>query len=150
MLKKFDMKDSAPVNTHISTKTKFDLDPKGKKVDQKVYRGMVGSIMYLTATRPYILFTTCLCARFQTDPKESHLIAIKRIFIYLKGTQNLGMWYPKDSGLDLVSYLYSDYAGCRIKKKVLLRVVNFLLEDLFHGLARNNILYPILLLKLGT
>ena len=118
LLKKFDMEDSSPANTPISTTTKLDLDPKGKKVDQKVYRGMVGSLLYLTASRrPYIMFATCLCARFQYDPNESHLITTKRIFIYLKGTQYLGLWYPKDSGFDLVGYSDSDYAGCRIDRK---------------------------------
>ena len=63
------------------------------------------------------MFATCLCARFQADPRESHLIAIKRIFRYLKGTPNLGIWYPRDSGFDLTGYSDADYAGCRIDRK---------------------------------
>ena len=117
LLKKFDMEDSSPANTPISTATKLDLDPKGKRVDQSVYRGMVGSLLYLTTSRPDIMYSTCLCARFQADPKESHLIAIKRIFRYLKGTPDLGLWYPKDSGFELIGYSDSDYAGCRIDRK---------------------------------
>lgn len=78
---------------------------------------MIGSLLYLTASRPDIMFATCLCARFQADPKESHLIAVKRIFRYLKGTPNLGIWYPKDTGFDLVGYTDSDYAGCKIDRK---------------------------------
>ena len=74
------------------------------------YRGMVGSLLYLTASRPDIMFATCLCARFQADPRESHLIAIKRIFRYLEGTPNLGIWYPRDSGFDLIGYSDADYA----------------------------------------
>ena len=78
---------------------------------------MVGSLLYLTASRPDIMFATCLCARFQSNPKESHLIAIKRIFRYLKGTPNLGLWYPKNNGFDLIGYSDSDYAGCKIDRK---------------------------------
>ena len=63
---------------------------------------MVGSLLYLTTSRPDIMFATCLCARFQDDPRESHLVAIKRIFRYLKGTPNLGIWYPRESGFDLI------------------------------------------------
>ena len=78
---------------------------------------MVGSLLYLTASRPNIMFATCLCARFQANPKESHLIIIKRIFRYLKGTQNLGLWYPKDTGFNLVGYSDADYDGCRVDRK---------------------------------
>jgi hypothetical protein len=101
----------------MSTAIKLDEDKKGKRVDIKVYRGMVGSLLYLTASRPDIMFATCLCARFQSDPKESHMMAIKRIFKYLKGTPNLGLWYPKGTGFNLVGYTDSDYAGCRIDRK---------------------------------
>ena len=77
---------------------------------------MVGSLLYLTASRPDIMFATCLCARFQADPRESHLIAIKKIFRYLKGTPNLGIWYPRESGFDLIGYSDADYAGCMIDR----------------------------------
>ncbi|KAL8121885.1 hypothetical protein AgCh_018575 [Apium graveolens] len=88
-----------------------------KSVDITSYRGMVGSLLYLTASRPDIIFATCLCARFQADPRESHLVAIKRIFRYLKGTPNLGIWYPRESGFDLIGYSDADYAGCKIDRK---------------------------------
>ena len=117
LLKKFGMEDSSPAKTPMSTSIKLDEDKKGKRVDIKVYRGMVGSLLYLTASRPDIMFATCLCARFQSDPKESHMVAIKRIFRYLKGTPNLGLWYPKGTGFNLVGYTDSDYAGCRIDRK---------------------------------
>ncbi|GJZ84615.1 hypothetical protein Tco_0649954, partial [Tanacetum coccineum] len=78
---------------------------------------MIGSLMYLTASRPDIQFSTCLCARSQANPKESHLLAVKRIFRYLKGTPNLGLWYPKGSGFDLKAYSDSDYAGCNLDRK---------------------------------
>jgi hypothetical protein len=101
----------------MATATKLDQDKTGKKVEITSYRGMIGSLLYLTASRPDIMFATCLCARFQSDPKESHLIAVKRIFRFLKGTPNLGIWYPKDTGFDLTGYTDSDYAGCRIDRK---------------------------------
>jgi len=78
---------------------------------------MISSLLYLTASRPDIMFVTYLCARFQSDPKESHLIDVERIFRYLKGTPILGIWYPKNTGFDLTGYTDSDYAGCRIDRK---------------------------------
>ncbi|GJT63256.1 hypothetical protein Tco_1006789 [Tanacetum coccineum] len=78
---------------------------------------MIGSLMYLTASKPDIQFSTCLCARYQANPKESHLIAVKRIFRYLKGTPSLGLWYPKCSGFDLKGYSDSDYANATWTEK---------------------------------
>jgi len=101
----------------MATATKLELNKTERSVDITSYRGMVGSLLYLTASRPDIMFATCLCARFQADPRESHLIAIKRIFRYLKGTPNLGIWYPRESGFDLIGYSDADYAGCKIDRK---------------------------------
>ncbi|KAJ9536065.1 hypothetical protein OSB04_un000768 [Centaurea solstitialis] len=95
----------------------LDKDSKGKHVDVTLYRGMIGSLLYLTASRPDIMYSTCLCARYQAEPKESHLTAVKRIFRYLKGTPNLGLWYSKDSRFDLTAYSDSDFAGCKIDRK---------------------------------
>ena len=78
----------------MATATKLELNKTEKSVDITSYRGMVGSLLYLTVSRPDIMFATCLCARFQADLRESHLVAIKRIFRYIKGTLNLGIWYP--------------------------------------------------------
>ena len=78
-------------------------EDQGSKVDQKLYRGMIGSLLYLTASRPDILFNVCLCASFQSDPREPHLTAVKRIFRYLKGTTNLGLLYKKSSDYKLTS-----------------------------------------------
>ena len=135
----------------MATATKLEINTKETKVDISNYRGMVGSLLYLTASRPDIMFSTCLCARFQADPRESHLIAIKRIFRYLKGTPNLGIWYPRDSRFDLIGYLNADYAGCRIDRKSTIKApVNFLEISLSHGSARNNTQYLLLLQKLNT
>ncbi|KAI3758119.1 hypothetical protein L6452_05669 [Arctium lappa] len=101
----------------MATGSKLHADLEGKSVECKLYREMIGSLLYLTASRPDIMFATCLCARFQANPKESHLYAVKRIFRYLKGTKNLGLWYPENSGFDLMAYTDSDYGGCKLDRK---------------------------------
>ena len=104
ILRKFGLEDAKPYSTPMSATCKLDKDEKGKKVDQKTYRGMIGSLLYLTASRPDIMYSTCMCARFQSDPRESHLGAVKRILRYLKGTQNIGLWYDRNSTLTLNGY----------------------------------------------
>ncbi|GJR12454.1 hypothetical protein Tco_0795106 [Tanacetum coccineum] len=92
-------------------------DSDADDVDEHLYRSMIGSLMYLTASRPDIMFAVCACARFQVSPKTSHLLAVKRIFRYLKGKPSLGLWYSKDSPLELVAYTDSDYAGATLDRK---------------------------------
>ncbi|KAL3524965.1 hypothetical protein ACH5RR_013337 [Cinchona calisaya] len=111
------MKDCKQVGTPMCTSTKLTKDEEGNSVDEKYYKGMIGSLLYLTASRPNIMFAVCLCARFQSCPKESHLIAVKRIFRYLKGSMDFGLWYPKSSTFDLISYSDADFAGCQIDRK---------------------------------
>ncbi|KAJ9541528.1 hypothetical protein OSB04_028034 [Centaurea solstitialis] len=117
MLKKFDLTSCTPMKTPMAPPLSLDKDSKGKPVDVTLYRGMIGSLLYLTASRPDIMYSTCLCARYQAEPKESHLTAVKRIFRYLKGTPSMGLWYSKDSGFDLTAYSDSDFAGCKIDRK---------------------------------
>ena len=117
LLRKFKLEDSSSAKTPIATATKLDQDPKGKRIDSSLFRGMIGSLLYLTVSRLDIMFATCLCARFQDDPRESHLMAAKRIFRYIKRTLNLGLWYSKGTGFELIFYSDSDYAGCRIDRK---------------------------------
>ncbi|GJW86075.1 putative ribonuclease H-like domain-containing protein, partial [Tanacetum coccineum] len=93
------------------------VDKDGEEVDVHMYRSMIGSLMYLTSSRPDIMFSVCACARYQVNPKVSHLHAVKRIFRYLKGQPKLDLWYPKDSPFDLVAYTDSDYAGASLDKK---------------------------------
>ena len=100
-----------------------------KLLNQNLFKGMIGSLMYLTASRPDIKFAVCLCARYQSDPRESHLTAVKRIIRYLKGTPNLGLYYPKCSGFDLKGYTDSDYVGCKMDRKVPQDPVNSLEEN---------------------
>ena len=104
LLKKFELTDCSSAKTPMATTTKLEINTRESKVDISNYIGMVGSLLYLTASRPDIMFATCLCAKFQADPRESHLIGIKRIFRYLKGTPNLGIWYPRDSGFEPIGY----------------------------------------------
>ena len=117
LLKKFDLDNVKPIGTPMATSTKLDSDEQGKPVDTRKYRGMIGSLLYLTASRPDIMFSVCLCARFQANPKESHLSAVKRIFRYLKGTSSVGLWYPKTKSFDLIGYSDADFAGCKVDRK---------------------------------
>ena len=111
IIKKFGMESSKELSTPISPAYKLDKDEKGINIDQKFYRGIIRSLLYLTASRPDILFSVCVCTRFQSNPKESHIIATKRIIRYLKETSNLGLWYSKDSSLKLIGYTDADYGG---------------------------------------
>ncbi|KAJ9546459.1 hypothetical protein OSB04_019002 [Centaurea solstitialis] len=117
MLQKFGMNDAKPASTPMETHKHLTADVEGEEVDVHHYRSMIGSLMYLTASRPDIMFAVCVCARFQVRPKESHLHAVKRIFKYLKGQPRLGLWYPNDSSFDLVAYTDSDYGGANLDRK---------------------------------
>ena len=117
VLKKFDMTECNSAKTPMHPTCILEKEEVSNKVCQKLYRGMIGSLLYLTATRPDILFSVCLCARFQSDPRESHLTAVKRILKYLKGTPNLGLMYEKTSEYRLSGYCDADYAGDRIERK---------------------------------
>ncbi|GKA95923.1 putative ribonuclease H-like domain-containing protein [Tanacetum coccineum] len=117
ILKKFDFATIKTASTLIEANKPLLKDEEAKDVDVHLYRSMIGSLMYLTASRPDIMFAVCACARFQVTPKISHLYAVKRIFRYLKGQPKLGLWYPKDSPFDLESFSDSDYAGASIDRK---------------------------------
>ncbi|GJY11350.1 retrotransposon protein, putative, ty1-copia subclass [Tanacetum coccineum] len=112
-LKKYGMESSDPVDTPIVEKSKLDEDPQGKAIDPTHYRGMVGTLMYLTASSPDLTFAICMYARYQTKPTEKHLHAVKSIFRYLRGTVNMGLWYPKDSSIALTAYADVDRVGCQ-------------------------------------
>ncbi|GJW20383.1 retrovirus-related pol polyprotein from transposon TNT 1-94 [Tanacetum coccineum] len=117
ILKKFGLEDSKPMKTPMSSDTKLTKDEECESVDSTKYRGMIGSLLYLTASRPDIMFSVCLCARFQEAPKTSHLEVVKRIFQYIKGTTHLGLWYPKGTGIETVVYADSDHAGDYVDRK---------------------------------
>ncbi|GKA03081.1 putative ribonuclease H-like domain-containing protein, partial [Tanacetum coccineum] len=111
ILNKFDFRTIKPASTPIEAHKSLGKDEEGEDVDVHTYRSMIGCLMYLTASRPDIMFAVCLCARFQVTPKVSHLHAVKRIFRYLKHQPKLGLWYPKDSPFHLEAFSDSDYAG---------------------------------------
>ncbi|GKG26024.1 hypothetical protein Tco_0399170 [Tanacetum coccineum] len=92
--------------------TKLDADLQGTQVDQTKYRSMTGELMYLTASRPDIAFATFVCARYQAHPTKKHLKVVKRIFRYLRQSINMGLWYSKDSGFELIAYADADHARC--------------------------------------
>ncbi|GKB25486.1 retrovirus-related pol polyprotein from transposon TNT 1-94 [Tanacetum coccineum] len=117
MLKKFGLEKSKPIKTPMSSETKLTYDEDGDSVDDTKYCGMIGSLLYLTASRSDIMFSVCLCACFQEDPKTSHLEAVKRIFRYIKETTHLGLWYPKGTGVETIVYADSDYAGDYVDHK---------------------------------
>jgi hypothetical protein len=117
ILNKFGMKDAKPIRTPMGTNGHLDLDTGGKSVYQKVYRSMIVSLLYLCASRPDSMLSICMCARFQADPKEVHLRAVKRIMRYLVYTPKFGLWYPKRSTFDLIGYSDVDWAECKIDRK---------------------------------
>ncbi|GJR78432.1 putative ribonuclease H-like domain-containing protein [Tanacetum coccineum] len=117
ILKKFNYTDVKSASTLVDLEKPLVKDGDADDVDVHLYRSMIGSLMYLTASRPDIMFAVCACARFQVTPKTSHLLAVKRIFRYLKGKPTLGLWYSRDSPFELVAYTDSDYAGATQDRK---------------------------------
>ncbi|GJT06966.1 retrovirus-related pol polyprotein from transposon TNT 1-94 [Tanacetum coccineum] len=111
ILKKYGMDSSDSVDTLMVDRTKLDKDLPGKTVDPTHYRGMIGSLMYLTSSRPDLIFEVYMCARYQARPTEKHLHAVKRIFRYLRGTTNMGLWYSKETSIALTAYADVDHAG---------------------------------------
>ncbi|GJS73379.1 retrovirus-related pol polyprotein from transposon TNT 1-94 [Tanacetum coccineum] len=117
ILKKHGMEKCDSIGTPMVTKPKLDADLSGKLIDQTDYRSKIGSLMYLTSSRPDTVQALCYCARYQARPTEKHLKEVKRIFRYLRGTINMGLWYPKDSGFELTAILYADHSGFRWMSK---------------------------------
>ncbi|KAK1645576.1 hypothetical protein QYE76_063381, partial [Lolium multiflorum] len=117
MLKKFNMTNASPMKTPMPVKGQLGSCDGEKDVDIKVYRSMIGSFLYLCASRPDIMLSVGMCARFQSAPKESHLMAVKRILRYLVLTPTLGLWYPKGSTFELIGYSDSDWAGDKVDRK---------------------------------
>nr|GEV55491.1 hypothetical protein [Tanacetum cinerariifolium] len=113
ILKKYGMESCDPVGTPMEIKDKLDLDQNGTQVDATKYQSMIGALMYLKSSRPDIVHATYLCARYQVKPTQKHLEEVKRIFCYLQGTVNTGLWYSKDSGFELTGFSDVDYAGCK-------------------------------------
>ncbi|GKA00828.1 hypothetical protein Tco_0673493 [Tanacetum coccineum] len=123
---KYGMDLTDPVDTPMVDRLKLDEDLLGIPVYQTRFRGMAGSLMYLTSSRPDLVFAMCMYARYQAKPTKKHLEAIKRIFRYLKGTINMGLWYPKDNAMSLTAYADADHAGCQDSIRSTSRSAQFL------------------------
>nr|GEX53759.1 uncharacterized mitochondrial protein AtMg00810-like [Tanacetum cinerariifolium] len=117
IIKKYGFTEVKNESTLMETQNPLLKDEDSEEVDVYMYRSMISSLMYLTSLRPDIMFAVCACARYQVNPRVSHLHAVKRIFRYLKGHSKLGLWYPKDSLFDLVAYTDSDYARASLDRK---------------------------------
>jgi hypothetical protein len=117
LLKRFGMKDAKPAKTPMGTDGHLDLNKGGKSVDQKAYESMIGSLLYLYARRPDTMLSICMCARFQSNPKEYHCVAVKQILRFLVSTPCFEIWYPKGSTFDLIGYSDFDYVGCKVDRK---------------------------------
>jgi hypothetical protein len=117
MLKKFGIEDAKRISTPMGTNRSLDSDTSGNMMDQKMYRSMIKSLLYVTALRLDVMFSVCICARFQASLRESHLKATKRTLRYLKYTQNVGLCYPKGAKFELIGYFDSDYVGCIVHRR---------------------------------
>ena len=142
LFKKFNMQESKGMKTPMPTSGHLDLSKDGEPVDQKVYRSMIDSLL-LFASRPDIMLSVCMCARYQAAPKECHLKAVKRIVRYLIHTPNFGIWYPKRSSFD-VGYSDSDYAGDKVDRKSTSGTCQFLGRSLvsWSSKKQTGYLYP--------
>jgi hypothetical protein len=138
ILKKFKMDDSKPLSTSMSTTTTLNADEDREPVDQKEYRNMIGSLLYLTATRLNIQFSVCRCSRFQALLRTSHRQAVKRIFRYLRYTPDLGFWYSVSSSLSLLGFSDADFAGCRVDPKSTSSTYQFLGSSLVSWSCRKQ------------
>src|SRR3954466_1387687 len=141
MLKRFKMQDLNGAPTPMATKTHLEQNPNGKDVDQKVYRSMIGSLLYLCASRPDIVLSVGVCARYQAAPKESHLMAVKKIFRYLVHTPFYGLWYPRGSTLLFVDTRIRIGQVTRMIENQHPGLANSLVGPWYVGLPRNKIAY---------
>nr|GEW20852.1 hypothetical protein [Tanacetum cinerariifolium] len=132
---KFGMDSCNPIDTPIVDRLNLDEDPLGILVNQTRFRSMVGSLMYLTASRPDLVFVVCMCARYQASPIKKHLEVLKQVFWYLRGTINWGLWYPKDTAMALTAYADADHAGCQDTRRSTSESAQFLDDKLTTDLS---------------
>ncbi|GJR26242.1 retrovirus-related pol polyprotein from transposon TNT 1-94 [Tanacetum coccineum] len=138
ILKKHGMEKGQSIGTPMATKPKLDADLSGTLVDQTDYRSKIWSLMYLTSSRPDIVQVVCYCVRYQARPTEKHLKEVKRIFRYLRGTSNIGLWYPKDSGFELTALSDADHAGCIDTHKITSGGIQFLGDKLVSWMSKKQ------------
>ncbi|GJY70627.1 retrovirus-related pol polyprotein from transposon TNT 1-94 [Tanacetum coccineum] len=138
ILKKHNMDNCHSIGTPLATKPKLDVDLSGEPLDQSDYHSKIGSLMYLTSSRPDLVQAVCYCARYQARPTQKHLKEVKRIFKYLKGTINMGLWYPKDSGFELTAFSDADHAGCLDTRKSTSGGIQFLGDKLVSWMSKKQ------------
>ncbi|XP_070055493.1 secreted RxLR effector protein 161-like [Nicotiana tomentosiformis] len=126
LLKRFEIESSKTIDTSIATATRLDMDEPGSPVNETMYRGIVVYLLYLIASRPDIMFSVRLCARFQSSPKESHLKDAKRILRYIKGTHDLVLYYPSGNNFELIGYDDVDYTGYLVDRKCTSGMAHFM------------------------
>jgi hypothetical protein len=136
------MDHAKPIKTHMDTNYYLDLDLDSTSVDQKVYRSMIGSLLYLCAFRSDIMLSMCMCARFKTAPKDYYLRAVKRIMGYLVLTHNLDLWYPRGSHFELLGYSDTDYTGCKVDRKSTSGTCQLLVRSLVSWSLKKQIMLP--------
>nr|GFB55056.1 retrovirus-related Pol polyprotein from transposon TNT 1-94 [Tanacetum cinerariifolium] len=122
-------------------KSKLDKDKKRKAIDPSHYHSMIGTLLYLTASRPDLQFAICMCAWYQARPTKKHLHAVKRIFRYLRGTFNRGLWYPKDSSIALIAFAEANHAGCQDTRRSTSGIANY---QMCYGVYLDNQHDPLL------
>ena len=135
------MENAKHMVTPMSTAFYLDKNETDQSIDIKKYRGMTGSLLYLSASRPNIMLSVCMCATFQENPKESYLNAVKRIILYLLGTNNIGLWYPKNSTCNLIGYSDSDFSDCKTDRKSISGTCHFIGSTLVsrHSKKHNSV-----------
>ncbi|GJW00951.1 hypothetical protein Tco_1556202 [Tanacetum coccineum] len=138
ILKKHGMDKCDSIGTPMATKPKMNADLSGTPVDQTRYRSMIGSLMYLTSSRPDLVQALCYCARYQARPTKKHLKEVKRIFRYLKGTINMRLWYSKDSSFELTTFSDADHAGCLDTRKSTSGGIQFLGDKLVSWMSKKQ------------
>nr|GEU51055.1 retrovirus-related Pol polyprotein from transposon TNT 1-94 [Tanacetum cinerariifolium] len=138
ILQKHGMDKGQSIGTPLATKPKLDADLSGNPVDQTDYRSKIGSLMYLTSSRPDIVQAVCFCARYQSRPTEKHLKEVKNIFRYLRGTVHMGLWYPKGSSFELTAFSDADHAGCIDTRKSTFRGIQFLGDKLVRWMSKKQ------------
>jgi hypothetical protein len=139
LVKKFGLDDCKTSKTPMAIDANLGVDEGGRSTDIHKYRAIIDSLLYLTVSRPDIIFSVCLCARYQANPKESHLVALKRILRYVKGTLNLGLWYGRQTKFNLIEFTDTDFAGDRLDKKNTSGTCQFLGGSLVSWSSRKQI-----------
>nr|GFA18579.1 hypothetical protein [Tanacetum cinerariifolium] len=138
ILKKHGMEKGQSIGTPMATKPKLDANLSRKLVDQTDYRSKIGSLIYLTSSRPDIVQAVCYCARYQVRPTEKHLKEAKRILRYLRGTIDMGLWYPKDFGFELTTFSDADHGGCIDTRKSTSGGIQFLGDKLVSWMSKKH------------